>query len=461
MKKKNYDELSSRIIELVGNRDNILNVAHCFTRLRFDIKNKNLVQLDEIKKLKEVAGTQWVGDQLQIIIGQEVADVYESVCKIGNLSSTEMINENLDRDQEKLSIKTIFNKMIATITTCVTPVFIIFTLGGLLRLSVVLLGSQMFGILPDDSEILVLLSTVGDTCFRFFPIYIAYIAAQKFGANVPMALILACLVFHPTLLGIVESGKSFHVFGIPMIATDYAGSFLPSLLITWVLSKVESFFKDLFPNVIKGLLYPLCTILVMLPIALCVLGPIGSILGSAIMTFIVWLKDVFGPLATALVGAFFPFLIVTGMHHALNSAALVEYTKNGFDTCVWAGSYIMDYQLMALPFASLIKSKKPENKALALNCIATEGLGGISEPTIFGFLLKGKRNMAYAIAGGFASGFYIGLMNVNCYVMAPNGFMSIFAYSGSDMSNMVNGVIACAIAFFVPFVLALIFGLDE
>ena len=464
MAKKNYEKLSQQIIELVGTKDNITYFAHCFTRLRFNVKDRGLVQEEELKKIKNIAGVQWVGEQLQIIIGQEVEDIYSTICKIENIKPSQKIDELVsddDKIKRKITAKTLFNDIVATITACITPIFVVFTVGGLLKLFVALLGPATFGILPEDSDLLVLFTMAGDTCFRFFPIYVAYTAAKRFGASIPLALILSCLLMHPTLTEIVDSGKQFTVYGIPMIATTYASSFLPTLIITWVLSKVENFFKNLFPTVIRGLLYPLCTILVMLPLALCVLGPIGTILGTAICSFIVWLQNIIGPLATGLVGALFPLLIVTGMHHALNSAALVEYTKKGFDTTVYAGSYIMDFQLMSLCFASLIKSKKAEDKALAANCIATEGLGGISEPTIFGIVLKSKRNLAYIIIGGFVGGFYIGLMHVKCYVMAPGGFLSFLAYSGGSVGNLINGIIACALAFLIPFTLALIFGMED
>lgn len=459
---KNYEELGKQIVGMVGGKENITYFAHCFTRLRFNVKTKDKVKLKELKGLKDVVGSQWSGDQLQIIIGQDVEDLYFTICKLEGLVPTKQI-DTFEKDdlkpKEKFSVKSIFNSMVATITACVEPIFIVFTVGGLIRLSVVLLGPATFGVLADDSDIIVLLTMVGDACFRFLPIFIAYTSAKHFGANVPMALILACVLFHPTLGGIVENGETFTVFGIPMIPTSYANTFLPTLLITWILSKVERFFKNLFPRVVNKLFYPLCTILVMLPISLCILGPMGTIFGEGIAAIIVGLNNVIGPVATGLVGALFPLLIVTGMHHALNSAALVEYTKKGFDSCIFAGSYIMDFQLTSLCLALFFKAKKAENKALAMNCLITEGVGGISEPTIFGIVLKSKRNILYMLLGGFLGGFYIGLMHVNVYVFAPSGFMSIFAYSGGSLENFIHGGIACAIAFIVPFILALIFGL--
>jgi PTS system beta-glucosides-specific IIC component len=462
MADQNYEKLASQILELVGGRENISLLNFCMTRLRINVKDKTLVHLDDLKKLPGVVGAQWSGEQLQIIIGQTVEDVYSAVCKVGGFHENEQINEMIDEDKnlgkKKFSFKTWFQNIIAVIVACVEPVFVVFTVGGILKLLATLLGPTIFNVLPEDSDIIVLLNLTGQVCFTYLGVYVAYSSAKLFKANIPIALIIACLMLSPGFTSIVESGKVFSVWGIPMIHADYSNSFLPTIMITWVQSKIEAYFKKIFPVSVRGLLYPVCTMVLMLPIALCIIGPIGTILGEWIADAIIALQNGLGPLATGLVGGLFPLLIVTGMHHALNSAAWVQWVKVGYDSCIYAGSYFMDFQLMSLCFAALIKCKKPETKALAWSCIATEGLGGISEPTIYGFMLKNKRNILNVFLGGFAAGLYIGFTHTNCYVFAPCGFFSVLAYSGGSVSNFVNGCIACAIAFIIPFVLSLIFG---
>ena len=78
--KKDFGQLASQIIEKVGGKDNIVHAAHCMTRLRVTTKDTGLVDIDEIKKLG-VIGAQMVGDQLQVIIGNDVPDVYEEFLK--------------------------------------------------------------------------------------------------------------------------------------------------------------------------------------------------------------------------------------------------------------------------------------------------------------------------------------------------------------------------------------------
>ena len=456
-----YDTLSKEILSCVGGRENVTAFLHCFTRLRFTVKDRSLVDEEGVKGLEGVLGTQWVKDQFQVIIGQEVKAVYERICQLGGFPPLEEVSVSQGQDKKRFSPKNIFNDMIAAASACVEPIFAVFIIGGLFKLFAVLLGPDVSALLPADHDLVVLLGMVGETCFTFIPVFVAYSSAKLFHASIPLALILACLLLHPSLVAMVNAGQAFTVYGIPMYPASYANSFLPTLLITWALSKVEHFFRRIFPEATQLIFVPIFTMLVMLPLALCVLGPLGTIIGEGIASFIVWINDIAGPLATGLVGALFPLLIVTGMHHALNSAALIEYTKKGFDTCIFTASYILDFQLLSLCVATLLKSKQKESKAIAVNCIITEGIGGISEPTLFGIILKSKRNIAYIILGGFVAGFYIGLMQVKCYVLAPGGFLSVLAYSGGSVENFIHGVIACVIAFVIPFTLAMIFGLED
>ncbi|MBR6233415.1 MAG: PTS glucose/sucrose transporter subunit IIB, partial [Erysipelotrichaceae bacterium] len=76
----NYNEISSKIVDLVGGKDNISYFTHCVTRLRFNLKDEKKVNKEEIDKLKGVLGSQWQNGQLQVIIGQAVGDVYKEIC---------------------------------------------------------------------------------------------------------------------------------------------------------------------------------------------------------------------------------------------------------------------------------------------------------------------------------------------------------------------------------------------
>ena len=92
---KNYDALAKQVLELVGGRDNVASAMHCYTRLRINCKDTSIVDLDAIKQL-DVLGAQFTGEQLQVIIGNEVKEVYEAFIEQSGLQKEAMIDEKLD-----------------------------------------------------------------------------------------------------------------------------------------------------------------------------------------------------------------------------------------------------------------------------------------------------------------------------------------------------------------------------
>lgn len=463
MKKKNYKEMAKQILEQIGKKENILNCMHCITRLRLTVRDKSLVNEEIVRNIPGVIGTQWSGEQFQVVIGQDVNTLYEVICEEINIPQEKMIDELLDKEmvRKRFSFKNVVDAMLSAINGCIVPILPVFMLGGYLKLIVAVVGPSMLGLLPETNDFIRIITMAGDACYAFLPVFVAYSSAKQFKTNVPIALMLSCLMMSPELMKIVTAEEAFTVYGIPMKLVDYTYSFLPVLLNVWVLSKVEAFFKKRLPGIFKEIFSTICTMLVMLPIALCILGPIGEIGGEMINGLISWLYGVAGPFATALVAALMPFLVVTGMHHALLAVAYAQFAMNGVDSMILAATWLMDYQVLPICFAQLIKSKKSEDKVRAVECIVAEGIAGIGEPTLFGILLKSKKNMLYTFLGGLAGGLYLGITNTKFYVMAPVGFWGVLGYAGGSTANFINACVACVIAFVIPFALALIFGMED
>ncbi|MGN1343550.1 MAG: PTS transporter subunit EIIC [Traorella sp.] len=460
----NYKELANQILDLMGGKENISNVTHCMTRLRVNPKDKGLIQKEKITKLDGIVGIKELGNQFQIIIGPDVDKVYKEFCQLTGIEEKEQIGQKLDEipvKKEKLTFKNCVNNVLDAIGGCVAPMLPIITCAGLIKMIVAVLGPSMLNVLPETHDFMRLLTFVGDAGFYFFPVYVAYAGAKKFGSNIPLSLFIACILLHPTLIGIVTEGQPFTVYGIPMILTNYSSSFLPMILITWVMSYVEKGLNKIIPNSLRTLLFPLSLILIMLPISLCVLGPIGSVLGQGIAAVIVALNNFAGPLATALIAAFWPLLIATGMHQALIAIALTYIAANGFDDSILVGAVVSNYPMIAIGLAYLIKAKLPSEKAYAASSFVTLTLGGISEPTIFGILLKIKKSLLYLFAGGLVGGFYAGLMNVAVYFAPAGNVLVCLGFAGANPNSLLHGIIACVIAFAVSFVLAMLFGFDN
>lgn len=423
-----YEKLCQGILAHVGGKENISFVTHCATRLRMNLKDQAKVDQEKIKKIKGVLGCQFSGGQFQVIIGQNVDDVYNDFIEMTGFQVQNKIDEQLDSIEEKFSWKQLPNKLIDAVSGCVTPILPIITAAGIIKLIVALLGESMLNVLPATSDFMVLLTFVGDAGFYFFPVFIAVAASKKFNTSTPIALFLGAILVHPTLVEMVTKGTQFSVYGIPMTLVNYSSQFLPSILIVWVMSYVYKFFDKFSPKSMKIILVPTCTILVMLPLALCILGPIASFLGQGLAAFFTNLYSLVGPLAIGLISASWYFLVATGMHHALVALAITQIANMGADSIIMVGAISGTYALMGLAVAYIIRCKK-EDKAIA------------------------AANAVTLIVGGVING----LLHVSVYF---NGSSNVLI--GLDFGkDLALGMIGCGAAFVISLVLGTVLGIDD
>lgn len=460
-----YTEMSIRLIELVGGKENVTDVLHCMTRLRFRLRDESLVKVEEIKKVPGVLGFQKNVGEYQVIIGPKVDDVYQEVIKVGGFTAKGTVQENLDKTEkkEKITLKTVGNRLFEIITGCITPVIPAFVVMGLLNTIVALLGPSLLGILSEESNPYVLLSGMASAITYFLPFFLAFSASKKLGANTIVSIIMAAILLSPTISGIVAAGEAFTVFGIPMALVDYSTSFLPILLIVATQVYVEKLWNKIIPDVLKAMLVPTLTVLVMTPLGLCVLGPVGQWLGNGLATVIITLSEHAGFLEGALVAGLYPFLVAFGMGGPIFLTTFAIYLQTGTDYLYFPFMAVYGMCIEGVAIAYIIKSKSAEEKEVGVVALTSQALGAVSEPTIYGILFKNKVCLLIEIIASAVGGLYIGLTHagmINLTVSVP--FVGPFImFSGSTTANMVNGCIGLGIAFILGLVGTLIFYKGE
>lgn len=80
-------DLTLTLLENLGGMDNIESVSNCNTRVRVSVKDKNIINNEELKKIEGVIGIVPFGSQVQIILGprtSELADVFLNKLKLTN-----------------------------------------------------------------------------------------------------------------------------------------------------------------------------------------------------------------------------------------------------------------------------------------------------------------------------------------------------------------------------------------
>lgn len=458
MANKNH-EIAVNVLSAVGGKDNVISVMHCMTRLRFSLKDMSIPNVEEIKKISGVLGVQIVGGQLQIIIGQNVNKVYEEVCKQGDFSKGDELLSKAPK--QKLTLKSIGGNILDALSGCVVPLIPLMMAASMFKMLVAVLGPGMLNVLAEGSDLFTLFTFVGDAGFYFFPIVLGYTAAKKFNVTVVVGMFLGAIMMHPTFNAMALQQTPFTVFGIPCSVQNYASTLLPIILSMRVMSYVESFWKHILPQTLKTIFVPFLSVLVMLPITLCALGPIGSFIGNYICEFLLGLDQIpgIGFLAVALIAALWEFLVMSGMHIVFITSLVMVFAQAGNESLVSVGGAIASIAVAGMLLGSFLRIKDSEEKSLTMGYFIASIIGGITEPGLYGNGMKFKRPFIGLIAGGFAGGLYAGIMHVSCYAMVPvASFIGLTAFAGGPTMNLVNGVISCGIAFIVAAVVTYISG---
>lgn len=305
---KNYTALAAEILSHVGGKENISFVTHCVTRLRFTVKDKNQVQAEAIDKLPSVFGSKWSNNQYQVIIGNEVNDVYEAICEAGDLKRQEGIEENLDRDlpKEKRGLKDLLGTFMETLSSIFAPFIPAIVASGLLQ--GILYSIQTLGLIDPASETYTFFFTCSQAAFYFLPVLVAFSAGKRFKCNPYLAATTAAIIMHPTFSGM--AGTSVKLFGfLPITYAGYASTVIPAILIVYFQSYVERACKRVVPKMIDIIVTPLVSVMLSAVVGWMVLAPIGNWIGTFVAQGILWLYTSLGPVGGALCGALYPFML--------------------------------------------------------------------------------------------------------------------------------------------------------
>lgn len=461
-KNEKYLQTAKEVLKAVGKADNILQVTHCMTRLRFNLKDDTIPNQEELKQIEGVVGVVNSGVQFQVIIGTTVEQVYRELIQLGDLKEKEVTEENIKQTEGKKKEKNIMGAIFDYLSGSLTPLIPILLVASMCRTIAAVLGPQLFGIITEESTLYVLFSFVGDAGFYFLPVFLGYSAAKKRNCNVAIGMLLGAILLHPTLINMFTEGSSFDVYGIPSMVQNYSNTVIPMILIVWIMSYVERFFKKYSPDVLKVLLVPMGTLLVMLPLSLCVLGPAGAFLGQYVCNAIIGVNSLVGPLGVAIVAGTFAVLVLTGMHPVLFTYLFVTFPMLGYDTFMEPGVLASSWAGLGVALACAVKFKKKENRALTISYIFTWLFGGVGEPLLYGISIPYKTPLYAGAISGFITGFVAGLLNLTAYILnTSNGIYLLPAFVGGSVGNYVALGVTLVVGIVSGFLVMTFMKLDE
>lgn len=451
-----YSKTAKEILEKVGTEKNVKSVTHCMTRLRFNLKDESIVHDEEVKKIKGVMGVMKKGGQYQIIIGNDVSVCYKEFLKLGNFENEKEGTE----DTTNKSKQNIVSRLLDVISGCMTPIIPAIMGAGMIKVVIVLLS--LSGILSEKSQTYTILYSMGDAAFYFLPILLAVSSAKKFKTNAYLALAVVSVMVYPNFMQLVSAGKAISFIGIPVTAATYTYSVIPVIMIVWVMSYIEKFVDKITPSFTKSFLKPMLILIISVPIALIVVGPLGAILGKGLSSATYMLHGKAGWIVIALLSAFMPFIVMTGMHWAFVPVVLTNLAHPGYDELLLVGMLASNLAQGSSSLAVALKTKNKDLKQVASASGISALLAGVTEPAMYGVTLRLKKPMIACVIAGGVAGIYSGITALKAYVYATPAIVALPQFiSKNGGSNFKNALITGAISIVIAFTATLIIGFDD
>lgn len=460
---KDYAVVSKNIVEHIGGIENIANVTHCMTRLRFVLNDENKADEAAVKAIDGVLGVVRQGGQFQVIIGNHVGTAYQEILKLGEFGEESQIARG--EKKEPLTLKKIGNNILDAIVGTMTPLIPAIIGGSMVKLLVMLLA--MAGILPADGDTYKIINAIGDGAFYFLPIMVAASASKKFKTDMFLAIAIAGTLIHPDFRGLMEAvtvgDTAAHFLGIPIVSVKYTYTVIPAICMTWILSYIERGVDRITPAVTKNFLKPMLIFLVAAPIAILIIGPAGIFIGEEISAFVYFVQSRLGFLAVGIMGALWPLLVITGMHRVFTPTILQTISEVGMEGTVMPSEIGANLSLGGVSLAVALKTKNRELRQTALAAASSALIAGTTEPALYGVAVRLKRPLIASLITGFVCGCLAGIGG-----LASRSMVSPSVLTGVQFIDPANPGASIAwiagitiLSIVLSFVLTLVIGFED
>lgn len=385
----------------------------------------------------------------QVVIGAEVEQLYNEILPLLPNAEAQPVVDSTKEDGKKESK---INQVFAFISGCITPTLPVLIGSGLISAILALLLN--FNILTSESSTYILLNALANTAYSYLPVLVAYAGARRLKTNEYVAAFIMLALCSASVTGV----EGLSIFGIPLMTVKYTSNIVPALLMVPVMSVLDKFVLKVTPNAVKSIIRPFVLSMIMFPITLIILGPIGTIVGSALAQFCVWVTS-FGGLSMAILSALHPLLVMVGMHTIITPLIVNEITAVG-SSLLFSKALAANLAIAGAALAVGVKAKKAENKEVGISTGITAMLS-VTEPALYGVLIRMKKPLISAIIASAITGIFIGIFDIRAYATASCSFLTLPIFMGGSMSNFYLACAAAVMATVLGFVITWIIGFDE
>lgn len=468
-----YDGLARIIIQNVGGKQNINSITHCITRLRFKLKDESKANTDVLNDTDGVIKVIQANGQYQVVIGNQVAEVYDAVLEVGHLQGAGAVDEdgNAVEEEESGKKKSVATVLIDMISGIMAPTITLLGASGIIKGILTLL--TFFNLMDASSGQYMIWYTVADGFFYFLPVILGYTAAKKFRMNEFTGMALGISLCYPTMvalkageaLGTILTGTPFEMsyyttfFGIPVIfpSSGYTSSVIPIVLCCFVAAKLEKWLNQHLSDMVKAFITPVCVLLIMSALTYLVIGPVSGIICS-ILTLVfeaMFNIPVIGAtLGCAIVGGFWQVLVIFGFHWSIIPLGYINLAALGYDF-IMPGTFATVFGQAGALLAVILKAKDQKTKKTGIPAFIS-CMFGITEPTLYGINLPKKKPFVIGCIASAIAGAFVGVMGAKRYIPGGLGLFGLPGYidatGGTGMFSMWIVLIASVIAFVIALI---------
>ena len=447
-------KIALQIIDGVGGKENVSGLTHCFTRLRFVLKDESKASKDKVSSIEGVIQVVEASGQFQVVLGNKVEAIYDEIMPLLESTATE------DSEQDKkVGIGT---KILNVVTAIFTPTIPAIAASGMLKgiLAVAaLIGLNVYHVDIKTFNTYIILNAASDALFYFMPVILARSAAKVFKTNEYIAMTLGATLCYPTLVELMTGKKAVTLFGIGITKANYVSSVVPIIIAVFVLAYVEKFVKKIMPDVLKIIMVPTLSLLIMVPATLMIFGPIGIYIGNAVNWAYHYIMNLSPILLGAFVGGIWCVLVIFGAHRAIIPIGINDVAKTGRQNLLaFAGA--ANFSQAGAALGVFFKTKNKNLKTVSASATVT-ALFGITEPAIYGANLRLKKPMVYAVISGALGGALMGWGGSYGNAFANQGVLTIPVYASAGTKAFICYILGCLIAFGGACILTVILGFND
>lgn len=459
----NYRKIAKDILDGVGGKTNVQHVTHCFTRLRFILNDSAKANKEKIERMEGVISVVEAAGQFQIVCGNKVTKIYDALLEIiGDIQTS-------DEVQQKQSVgNTVLQKLSEIFTPLVPAIAAAGLIKGILA---------AFGKVPGfdvTNSTYVILNTASNIIFYYMPIFLAYTTAKALKCNKIIAMVLGAFLCHPIIDAMMlDTTTASTIFALPVVKMaftvgdaskvfSYTESVIPIILAVILLAYLEKLLKKILPEILHLILVPGISLIVMVPVLLVVVGPIGIYVGYVVQWLYTSLYSFSPLLGGIVVGGLWGVFVIFGAHRALLPIGLNDVALTGTNTLMcFAGA--ANFAQAGASLGVMFKTKSRNLKQVAASASLSAWLVGITEPAIYGCNLRLKKPMICAIIAGACGGAIMGIGHAVNTGFANNGVLTIMSYwgEGTSLGQFIAYLLGIATSFFGAAVLTYFVGFKD